>query len=149
VAHLAGVSGSVSAAPRKAAVPLGRVAAAEECRGARAFLAAEQRASKLMDAIDRSPLWPLGSSNTPLPFCAPGCRNRPQKTPLNLTVARAGLADASQTCGNSAGGQRRLRERVPDITFWHSITSPAPRCNPPRLCLFLAPIEFMPTMEES
>ena len=54
MAHLAGVSGSVAAGPRKAAVPEGRVAAAEGCLEAQAFLAAEQRASKLMDAIDRS-----------------------------------------------------------------------------------------------
>jgi hypothetical protein len=53
-AHLAGVSGSVVAAPRKAAVPSGRVAAAEGCLEALAFPAAEQRAPKLMNAIDRS-----------------------------------------------------------------------------------------------
>jgi hypothetical protein len=56
-ARLAGVPGSVAAAPRKVAVPQGLAAAAEGCPEARAFLAAEQRASKLMDAIDRSLLW--------------------------------------------------------------------------------------------
>jgi hypothetical protein len=44
----------VAAGPRKAAVPSDRVAAAEGCLEARVFLVAEQRASKLMDAIDRS-----------------------------------------------------------------------------------------------
>jgi hypothetical protein len=53
-APLAGVSGSVAAAPRKAAVPSGLAAAAEGCPEARAFLAAERQASTLMDAIDPS-----------------------------------------------------------------------------------------------
>jgi hypothetical protein len=53
-AHLAGVSGSVAAGPRKVAVPSGLAAAAEGCPEARASLAAERRAAKLMYAIDRS-----------------------------------------------------------------------------------------------
>ena len=40
------------AGPHRAAVPWGRVAAAEECPEALAFPAAEQRAPKLIDAID-------------------------------------------------------------------------------------------------
>ena len=44
----------VAAGPRKAAVPLGRVAAAEGCLEAQACPVAEQRAPRLMRAIDRS-----------------------------------------------------------------------------------------------
>jgi hypothetical protein len=52
-ASLIGVSGVVAAAPGKAAVPSGQLPA-EGCLEARAFLAAAQQASTLMDAIDRS-----------------------------------------------------------------------------------------------
>jgi hypothetical protein len=44
----------VAVGPRKAAVPLGRVAASEECREAGACPVAERRALRLMQAIDQS-----------------------------------------------------------------------------------------------
>jgi hypothetical protein len=53
-ADLAGVSGSVAAGPRKAAVPLGRVAASVGCPEAGACPVAERRALRLMQAIDQS-----------------------------------------------------------------------------------------------
>jgi hypothetical protein len=77
-AHLAGVSGSVAAVPRKAAVPSGRVAAAEGCLEALAFPAAEQRAPKLMDAIDRSFLGLLGSNNSRFRRFAPSYQRKDQ-----------------------------------------------------------------------
>jgi len=50
----AGVSGSVAAGPRKAAVPLGRVAASEGCPEAGACPVAERTALRLMQATERS-----------------------------------------------------------------------------------------------
>jgi hypothetical protein len=53
-AHPAEVSGSVAAAPRRAEVRSGLVAAAEGCLEAQAFLAAEQRAPKLRGGLRRT-----------------------------------------------------------------------------------------------
>jgi hypothetical protein len=53
-AHLAGVLGSVAAGPREAAVPWGRVGAAEGCREAQAFPVAGPTVPTLVRATDRS-----------------------------------------------------------------------------------------------
>ena len=108
-AHLAGVSGSVAAVPRKAAVPSGLAAAAEGCPEARASLAAEQKAPKLMDAIDRSFRWPLGPGNTGVRRFAP-LDPRPLLFP-NLSRRRNRIAVPSPVLPIPAGGSADFRAR--------------------------------------
>jgi hypothetical protein len=88
----------VAAGPRKAAVPSGRVAAAEEHLEARAFLAAEQRASRLIHAINRSfccfyDRLTSGPGNTPFRRFAPGCQ---QKATVETRLRPADRAGASR-----------------------------------------------------
>ena len=120
-AHLAGVSGSVAAGPRRALVPWGRVAAAEGCLEARAFLVAEQRAPKVMDPIDRSFWGFLGLSNSP--FVASILRGRKCRPALDLAPCpnrsvRPVPALALISAAGQAGFQRGAT--VGAAAQWHS-----------------------------
>ena len=63
------------------------MAAAEGCLEAREFLAAEQRAPKLIDAIDPSFLWLLEPGNTLLRLFAPDRQQRVRRNTCSFQMA--------------------------------------------------------------